>query len=60
MIEVTDNLVLMKCRKCGYEELVPQDDLDKIRVFTKVEPKDDHILCPFCLNDMFRKQTDNN
>ena len=57
MIENTEVDVLMKCETCGYEELVPLKTLETIRNLPPVSDID-KILCPFCLNYMYRK--DNN
>lgn len=53
MTECTDKNVLMRCERCGYLEYVPEKELQLI---AELPPHDeeDHILCPFCLNDMYR------
>ena len=55
MTENTDKTVLMKCAKCGYQEYLPEEDLRTLRNMYKMKPEDeDTVLCPFCLNDMYR------
>ena len=57
--QMTDNIekcVLMKCEKCGYEEKVLLSDIELHREFSSTD-EEDHLLCPFCLNDMFRKDS---
>ena len=56
MTDNIENSVLMKCEKCGFEEKVPQSDIDLLREFS-LPDEEDHLLCPFCLNDMFRKDS---
>ena len=58
MTENTEKNVLMKCEKCGYEEEVPQEDLDLHRYLDDdPEHYEDHLLCPFCLSNMYRKDS---
>ncbi len=58
MTDNTEKTVLMKCERCGYEEEVPQKDLDLLRSVDKdPEHCEDHLLCPFCLSDMYRKDS---
>ena len=55
MTGTTDNRVLMKCEKCGYQELVPLTDLELLRSVEKdLSNYEDRLLCPFCLHDMYR------
>ena len=56
MTENIDKNVLMKCEKCGYEEKVPLSDILLLRELS-APFEEDHLLCPFCLNDMFRKDS---
>ena len=56
MTDNTDNNVLMKCVNCGYEELVPLSDLELLRDLPPIS-NEDHLLCPFCLHDMYRKDS---
>ena len=53
MTEPTDKVVLMKCTKCGYVESVPLKDLILLREIEPIDDTGDHILCPFCLHDMY-------
>jgi len=46
----------MKCVNCGYEELVPLSDLELLRDLPPISDED-HLLCPFCLHDMYRKDS---
>ena len=46
----------MKCENCGYEELVPLSELEELRALPPISDED-HILCPFCLHDMYRKDS---
>ena len=59
MTDSTDNRVLMKCIKCGYEEMETEENLAFLRSLppSNDSPEDDHMLCPFCLNDMYRKNS---
>jgi hypothetical protein len=46
---------LMKCIKCGYTENVPLEDLLTLRQLYHLKTdEDDSVLCPFCLHDMYR------
>ena len=55
MTEHTDKNVLMKCVKCGYQEYLPEEDLRTLRELYNMKPEDeDTVLCPFCLNNMYR------
>lgn len=54
MTENTDNRVLMRCENCGYLEYVPETDLALLRDLSQDKDEEDHLLCPFCLNDMYR------
>ena len=57
---MTDNIeknVLMKCEHCGYEEFVPLSDLEMLRLFSEPDDIEDHLLCPFCIHDMYRKDS---
>ena len=56
MTDITDKNVLMKCENCGYEELVPLSELEELRALPPISDED-HILCPFCLHDMYRKDS---
>ena len=56
MTETTGNTVLMKCEYCGYEEYLPLSDLLLLRELQPFDPED-HVLCPFCLHDMYRKDS---
>ncbi len=56
MIEIIDKTVLMKCETCGYEEEVPLADIELLREFS-APFEEDHLLCPLCLNDMFKKDS---
>lgn len=53
MTEHTDKAVLMKCEVCQYEELLPIEDY---KLLSRIEHLDSevHMLCPFCLSDMYR------
>ena len=57
MIENIEKTVLMKCEVCGYQEEVPIATLERLRDLPPVS--DEYkILCPFCLNDMYKKESD--
>ncbi len=56
MTDNTDKNVLMKCENCGYEELVPLSDLEILRELPPFSDED-HLLCPLCLHDMYRKDS---
>ncbi len=58
MTDNTDKTVLMKCTKCGYEEDVPMKDILKLREIYNLDDSDDHVLCPFCLHDMYPIDSD--
>ncbi len=47
----------MKCENCGCEEEVPVSDLETLRLFASPGDTEDHLLCPFCLHDMYRKDS---
>ena len=57
MTEHIDKAVLMKCEGCQYEEYLPLEDYI---LLSKLEPLDPevHMLCPFCLSDMYRADSD--
>ena len=46
----------MKCEKCGYLEYISEEEL---KLISDLPPHDDedHMLCPFCLNDMYREDS---
>ena len=47
MTGTTDNRVLMKCEKCGYQELVPLTDLELLRSVEKdLSNYEDRLLMP--------------
>ena len=46
----------MKCENCDYEELVPLSDLEILRELPPFSDED-HLLCPLCLHDMYRKDS---
>ena len=48
----------MKCEKCGYTENVPLKDILFLRKFSDPGDNEDHILCPVCLGDMYRLDSD--
>ena len=54
MTDTTEQFVLMKCEKCGYTENVPIHDILMLRQLTTPDDTEDHLLCPFCLHDMYR------
>lgn len=56
MTDTTGKRVLMKCEKCGYLEYISEEELQLI---SDLSPHDDedHMLCPFCLNDMYREDS---
>ncbi len=54
MTDTTEQFVLMKCEKCGYTENVPIHDILILRQLTTPDDTEDHLLCPFCLHDMYR------
>ena len=55
MTDITDKAVLMKCERCGYQEMAPIRDLELLRsVEEDLTDYEDHLLCPFCLSDMYR------
>lgn len=43
----------MKCKKCGYEEEVPQWVLDELNEFS--DDKTYQMICPECDDTMFEK-----
>ena len=53
MTDHTDNLVLMKCEKCNYLEKISEEELAILRRLPPLDDED-HMLCPFCLHDMYR------
>ena len=57
MIDNTDKNVLMRCPICAYLEEVPQETLTMLRNLPP-ESDEDKILCPYCLNDMYRADSD--
>ena len=56
MTDNIDKTVLMKCATCGFEEKVPLKDIKLLREFY-APFEEDHILCPLCINNMFRKDS---
>lgn len=56
MTDTTGKRVLMKCEKCGYLEYISEEEL---KLISDLPPRDDedHMLCPFCLNDMYREDS---
>ena len=58
MAESTEQTVSMKCEKCGYTENVPLKDILFLRKFSDPGDNEDHILCPVCLGDMYRLDSD--
>lgn len=57
MTDTTEKYALMKCENCGYEEKLPESELDSMRDFFNSYNEEDHVLCPFCLHDMYRKDS---
>ena len=53
MTENIEKTVLMECECCTYKEVVDESMLDRIRDLPPTY-KEDRILCPFCLNYMYR------
>lgn len=53
MSDYTEKSVLMKCKKCGYEEEVPQWVLDELNEFS--DDKTYQMICPECDDTMFEK-----
>ena len=53
MTERTDKTVLMKCEGCQNQEELP---VEEYKLLSKIEPLEPevHMLCPFCLSDMYR------
>lgn len=49
----------MICEKCKYEEMETEANLAILRRLPPVHesPEDDTILCPFCLGNMYRKDS---
>ena len=59
MTENTDGRVLMVCEICKHEEFETEENLAFLR---KLPPalesaEDDTMLCPFCLGNMYRKNS---
>ncbi len=54
MTDTTEQFVLMKCKKCGYAENVPIHDILILRQLSTPDDTKDHLLCLFCLHDMYR------
>lgn len=54
MTDTTEQFVLMKCKKCGYAENVPIHDILILRQLSTPDDTEDHLLCLFCLHDMYR------
>lgn len=56
MTDTTGKRVLMKCEKCGYLEYISEEEL---KLISDLPPHDDedHMLCLFCLNDMYREDS---
>ena len=44
MTENTDNTVLMKCEKCGYQEYVPEKELLMLREIYHMKPEDEDTV----------------
>ena len=59
MTETTDSRVLMICEKCKYEEMETEANLAILRRLPPVHEslEDDTMLCPFCLGNMYRKDS---
>ena len=55
MVDNIEKSVLMKCENC--EELVPLSDLEILRSLSTPDDIEDHLLCPFCIHDMYRKDS---
>ena len=49
-------IVLMKCEVCDYSEVVEEAMLERIRDLPPLLDED-RILCPFCLNYMYRSNS---
>ena len=54
MTDTTEQFVLMKCEKCAYTENVPIHDILILRQLSTPDDTEDHLLCLFCLHDMYR------
>lgn len=59
MAENNDNRVLMICENCKYEEFETEENLAFLRKLPPVHEsaEDDTMLCPFCLGNMYRKNS---
>lgn len=53
MSDYTEKSVSMKCKKCGYEEEVPQWVLDELNEFS--DDNTYQMICPECDDTMFEK-----
>ena len=49
-------VLLCDCGNVATKKNPPLSDIELLREFSSTD-EEDHLLCPFCLNDMFRKDS---
>lgn len=58
MSDYTEKSVSMKCKKCGYEEEIPQWILEELNKFS--DDVSYQMICPACEDTMFEEENELN